>query len=116
MKQYNEDQMKLFVKRREEDLTVNQKRMINSIVDREMRTITIDRLVKEVDNDQFLVTDPQEIMNMTNDHFQKCPGAVHTFKDIPDDWIPQFQPKSYVDESIYSQLSINTLSINAHPL
>src|SRR5438034_4981040 len=78
MKQYNEDQMKLFVKRREEDLTVNQKCMINSIVDHEMRTITIDRLVKEVDNDKVLVTDPQEIKIMTNDHFQKCPGAVHT--------------------------------------
>jgi len=29
---------------------------------------------------------------------------VHTVKDIPDDWIPQFQPKSYVDENIYNSL------------
>src|SRR5438034_11846974 len=83
------------------DLKDNQKRMINSITNQEMKSIVIDRLVVDNDNDLSLITDPTSIKHLVNEHFQKCPGVINRDKSIPDEWIHQYTPKEHIDENIY---------------
>ncbi|CAB4439245.1 unnamed protein product [Rhizophagus irregularis] len=86
MQEYNEEQMKTFIRKRCEDFTDNKKAMINSIAEREIRTIVLDRIVHETPSGITLVTDPDVIKKLTNDHFQLCPGAVNQDKPISDHW------------------------------
>ncbi|CAB5215754.1 unnamed protein product [Rhizophagus irregularis] len=69
MQEYNEEQMKNFIHKRCEDFTDNKKAMINSIAEREIRTIVLVRIVHETPTGTTLVTDPVEIKKLTNDHF-----------------------------------------------
>src|SRR6266487_1563008 len=90
MRAYQNEQIKSFVKRRCDDLKDNQKRMIDSIANREMKSIVIDRLVIDQNNDLSLITDPTSIKRLVNEHFQTCPGVVNRDK-------PQYSPKDDID-------------------
>ncbi|CAB4384442.1 unnamed protein product [Rhizophagus irregularis] len=84
MQEYNEEQMKNSIRKCCEDFTDNKKAMINSITERKIRTIILDRIVHETPTGTTLITDPVEIKKLTNDHFQLCPSAVNQNKPIPD--------------------------------
>jgi hypothetical protein len=51
-----------------------------------------------------LVTDPDEIKKLTNEHFQTCADGVHHDVKIPDYWKPQYSPHSDINSNIYSYL------------
>ncbi|CAB4442142.1 unnamed protein product [Rhizophagus irregularis] len=104
MQEYNEEQIKNFVQKRCEDFTDNKKAMINSIAECEIRTIVLDQIVHETPAGTILVTDPNEIKKLTNDHFQLCPGAVNQDKPIPNQWKNQYEPLSYIDQDIYKNI------------
>ena len=69
-----------------------------------MKSIVIDRLVIDNDNDLSLITNPTSIKYLVNEHFQKCPGVINRDKSIPDEWIHQYTPKDHIDENIYNEL------------
>src|SRR6266498_1931297 len=106
MRAYQNEQIKSFVQRRCDDLKDNQKRMIDSIANREMKSIVIDRLVIDQNNDLSLITDPTSIKRLVNEHFQTCPGVVNRDKPIPEDWVTQYSPKEDIDETIYDNLML----------
>src|ERR1700722_15379144 len=83
-------QIKEFVRTRCEDYKDNQSKMIDSIIERTKRTIVIDRVLKEKDGQQLLITDPEEIKHITNEHFQTCPGGIHTRQELPIRWQQQY--------------------------
>ena len=74
----NDKQICKFVRQRCDDYHDNQKHMIDSFLDRSKRTIIIDRVLQIQNDHQLLVTDPNEIKRLTNEHFQTCAGGVHT--------------------------------------
>src|SRR5436190_1042772 len=74
--QHNNEQICKFIQQCCEDYHGNQSHMIDSFLAREKRTIVIDRVLQTVDNHQTLVTDPTEIKQLTNTHFQTCPGGI----------------------------------------
>jgi hypothetical protein len=79
--------------------------MIDSFMDRQKRSIVIDRvLTTSDDGTQELITNPADIKSLTNDHFQNCPGGHHINKEIPLQWQEQYTPRSDIDASIYADL------------
>jgi hypothetical protein len=101
---FQDKQIKKFVNQCCDDYYDNQKHMIDSFLERNKRTIIIDRVLQTKDNQQVLVTDPDEIKRLTNDHFQNCAGGHHTPRQIPDQWKPQYEPRSDINDSIYNFL------------
>jgi exonuclease III len=93
------------IEHRCQDLKDNQKRMINSIMNRELKTIVIDHLlISQKPDEQVLVTDPTIIMQETNKHFQTIANSINSYKEIPTSWKAQYQPIDNIDENIYENL------------
>ncbi|CAB5190258.1 unnamed protein product [Rhizophagus irregularis] len=59
--QYRDIQMKDYIQERCDDLMNNKKKMINSFMNREIKSIVIDRVIVTENNDDVLITDPQSI-------------------------------------------------------
>jgi hypothetical protein len=76
------------------DLLNNQKRMIDNIIDREIKTIVLDRVLitDENTNEQILITNPEQVKKETNKHFQMVVSSINTIKEIPDNWKGIYEP------------------------
>ncbi|CAJ0865955.1 14564_t:CDS:2 [Entrophospora sp. SA101] len=82
----------------------NQSHMINTFLERNKRRIVIDRVMKKQKDQQILITDPDEIKYITNEHFQTCPGGTHIQKEIPDTRKEQYTPLTAINPIIYKYL------------
>jgi hypothetical protein len=100
-------QIKEFSLKRCNDYKTNKKRMINSIIERTKQTIVIDRLLVNIDQNEELITDPNDIMEYTNDHFQNCAGGFHHEPTISPLWQEIYSPSCEIDENIYNDLMID---------
>jgi len=79
--------------------------MINSFMNREITSITIDCLIKKDQDGKIkLVTEGSEIRNMTAQHFQSIAGNVNVDKHIPIEWLLYYDPSSDIDNHIYDAL------------
>ncbi|PKY53911.1 DNase I-like protein [Rhizophagus irregularis] len=67
---WDTEQIKKFINRRDDDIKTNNKRMLNSILERHPRKITLDR-IKYTENDEIKFSnDRNKITEITNHHFQ----------------------------------------------
>lgn len=48
-----------------------------------------------------LITDPDEIKSLTNNHFQLCSGAVNQDKAIPVQWKDQYA-QNHINNNVYN--------------
>ena len=79
--------------------------MIKSFMDKEPRMIVIDCLLKKDSQGvEHLITDPQDIKSLVNNHFQTVAGATNEAKIIPDRWREQYLPQENIDRNIYNYL------------
>lgn len=83
MQEYNDEQIKDFVQKRYENFTDNKKAIIDFIAEHKICTIVLDHLIYETSTGISLITDPDEIKTLTNNHFQLCPSTVNLDKQIP---------------------------------
>ena len=104
VKRYNDKQIKKFVQKRCEDYKSDQGNMINSLMSKSQRRIIIDRLIYKENDQEILITDPNKIKELTNKHFQTCPGAINEEKEIPDPWKHQYEPQQHINDNIYKNL------------
>ncbi|CAB5293927.1 unnamed protein product [Rhizophagus irregularis] len=102
--QYRDIQMKDYIQERCDDLMNNKKKMINSFMNREIKSIVIDRIIVTENNDDVLITDPQSIKKEVNNHFQHIAGSTNQEKILSGIWIDQYFSRNYVDENIYDGL------------
>ena len=51
--------------------------MLNSLLERDKRTIVLDRIIVNKDGNNQLITDPDELKHLTNLHFQTVAGGSH---------------------------------------
>ena len=82
--------------------------MIDSILDRQRRSIVIDKLLVKVDNQTTeLITEPDRIKEVTVRHFQTCALPLNSPPPIiPSHWQQQFESKSYVNADIYTPATL----------
>ena len=78
--------------------------MIASCLEKSNKKIVIDRLMHSSNSVDTLVTDPDDIKHLTNEHFQKCAGGVNEEKRIPNRWRNQYAPCDHINENIYDNL------------
>ncbi|CAB4480020.1 unnamed protein product [Rhizophagus irregularis] len=93
------------IERRQQDLEYDQRRMIDSVMEREFKKINIDRLiVQDQYGEDVLITDENQIKVLVANHFQNCAGSVNCEKEIPNEWINEYKPKEDILESIYDEV------------
>src|SRR6266496_3606472 len=103
---YETCQMTKYIKERCNNYKDDQKSMINSIMEREIRYITIDKVYKNKDGKEFLYINSKDIKRETNEHFQTVARATNTDKIIDKNnfWYEQYKEKEYINNDIYNHL------------
>ena len=92
------------IEARLENYAMNPSRMIDSVLNRSRRTIILDRCLDNSTTSSILLTNEAQVKNKVNQHFQLAAGTSHEDMDIPDDWIPFYQPVESISGSIYNDL------------
>src|SRR6266498_2261015 len=81
--------------------------MIDSILNREKRSIMLDRLLyKDPVHGNVLITDTQTIQKHAVTHFQQYTLLHTTPPQMNERWINQFTPKSYINEEWYQSIMV----------
>ncbi|CAB5192257.1 unnamed protein product [Rhizophagus irregularis] len=75
--QWDKEQINKFINRRDDDLKNNNKRMLNSILERHPRKITLDRIKYQEDGDTKFSNNESIITKITNSHFKNI-GSSNT--------------------------------------
>ncbi|RIA85065.1 hypothetical protein C1645_831356 [Glomus cerebriforme] len=110
---HNIQQINKFINIRNEDLKHNQRKMINSILNRKPKRIVLDRLVITNDDDtQELTLDPDTIESHVINHFQNIgsnPASRHqqytTLTDLPPEWQTLYAPKESIRQEWFSNVT-----------
>src|SRR5205823_11333452 len=84
----------------------NPKSMINSILERHRRRVTIDRVLvsNNDDNSQTLITDQDEIKVHVNAHFQQVAGGAQPRQILSPRWAAQYSPIARINEQWYDRI------------
>ncbi|CAB5321481.1 unnamed protein product [Rhizophagus irregularis] len=91
------------IKKRCDNYKDDQGRMIQSITEKEMVSISIEKIYKKDHNgNEVLITDENQVMEETNRHFQTVAGSVNRKKPIQGRWKEQYKPQPHINENIYS--------------
>ncbi|GET01104.1 retrovirus-related protein [Rhizophagus clarus] len=107
---------------RESNLDGNQGKVIKSVMEHEVRSIVLDKVIDTdpTTNVDVLLTNPKDIKRKVNDHFQHAAQSVNEPKTIPREWSDIFEPKHDIDASIYDELmtpsSLEELEAHIHKL
>ncbi|CAB4487308.1 unnamed protein product [Rhizophagus irregularis] len=110
---WDSEQIKKFIERRDDDIKINNKRMLNSILERHPRKITLDR-IKYTDNGEVKFSnDRNKITEITNNHFQYI-GSSFTSNSkydpivgFDDYWKTFYQPRTNISIDEIESLSID---------
>lgn len=104
MASIKEEKIKKAIEQRQKDLEFNQKRIIDNVMDREFRKINLDRVLTiNSKGEEILIVDEQKIKEVVANHFQKCAGTVSVNKEIPEDWLKEYDSKNqqHISDSAY---------------
>ncbi|CAB4491897.1 unnamed protein product [Rhizophagus irregularis] len=104
--QFKEEKIKLAIDQRCEDLLENQKRMINSVMEREIKSIVLDRVLIKENNEDKLITDEEKIKDIVNDHFQNIAGSTNQPKILSEYWAKFYFPQDEINDKIYKDLMV----------
>src|SRR3954451_4460243 len=102
--QFKADSIRSALQSRIDDFNSDPSRMIDSILNRRKRIITLDRCLDNSHQDKLLLSTPDKIKYEVNRHFQQVAGTTHSNKNIPDDWQSTYQPLQNIDPTIYNEL------------
>src|SRR6185437_9387621 len=91
---------------RAEDTITNQSRMLSSLLDRDFKKITIDRLVTTDNNNvPTLHTNPDDILELAPKQYNALlRPRNHGFDNLPDDWKEIYDPLHHFPDNIYDDL------------
>ena len=96
------------VNRRIEFMENDKKRMLNSILEREIKSINIERLLIKKNDTIQLILDEKEVLEETNKHFK---GITDTKlvedEELIDFWREEYTPRNDIEEHIYDNLTKN---------
>jgi len=78
--------------------------MLNSVLNREKRHITLDRIMVTDHDTPYIFTDPIDIERIATNHYQSSAGIPPNDVSIPTAWIDEFNPQSHIDANNYQDL------------
>ncbi|CAG8779782.1 9463_t:CDS:2, partial [Rhizophagus irregularis] len=90
----------------DKNLLENQKRMINSIMEREIKSIVLDKVLIKENNEDKLITDEEKIKDIVNDHFQNIAGSTNQPKILSEYWAKFYFPQDEINDKIYKDLMV----------
>ncbi len=99
--EWKHDKIKFYSEQRNNDLINNQSRILNSMLNRKKRHITLDRIMVTDHNAPYIFTDFTDIDRIATNHYQSSVGIPPNNISIPNAWINEFNPKSHIDTSNY---------------
>ncbi|GBB99263.1 hypothetical protein RclHR1_34630001 [Rhizophagus clarus] len=106
---WSTDRINYFIERRNSDLSNNQNRMLNSLLNRKPRHITLDRLIytPEGSDTPVYTTKAQTIAEQARLHFQTHAGSTssavyNSVEDLPEPWKQEYLPIPYIDANWWS--------------
>ncbi|GBB95852.1 hypothetical protein RclHR1_26290002 [Rhizophagus clarus] len=104
--EYHKWLIESFVDERNDNYKNDKKKMINSITEKHIKSITINKVYCNDNDEDILYTDVQDVQEQTNLHFQRVAGAINTEKNMNDhpDWIRQYTPQDHINDIIYTDL------------
>ena len=102
--EYKTKMIKEALNQRCENFQSNQSRMIDSILERKRQTIILDRCLDNSLSNSGLLTSEEDVKKETARHFQHAAGPQRSSQEIPEEWIPFYNPLNTVDPSIYNDL------------
>lgn len=86
----------------------NQKRMLNSLLNRFKGKIVVDRLLIEENGSLSLITDADEIKRLAPTQYKDLQKKRnHGFDNLPAQWADIYAPLDFIDESIYENIRIS---------
>ena len=77
--------------------------MLNSVLNREKRHITLDRIMITDHDVPYIFTDPINIERIATNHYQSSTGILPNDVSIPNAWIDEFNPQSHIDANNYQR-------------
>ncbi len=81
--------------------------MIDSILNREKRTILLDRLIiKDPIHGQMLIMNPQTIQTHAMQHFQQYALPYTASPQMNERWLAQFASKPYINDDWYQSIMV----------
>ena len=102
---YNNEQIKLYIQKRCDNLTQNPKKMIDSALNRKRKKIILNRVLVEKNGHQFLLTDANDINQALVEHFQKTANSTHHPCMLNERWTVQYRPQITVNKHWYDSLA-----------
>ncbi|GES86389.1 ribonuclease H-like domain-containing protein [Rhizophagus clarus] len=114
---YDLNNIDKFIIQRNNNIISNQRKMINSIMDRQPRTISLDRLIitNHDTQEQFLTRCPETIASHVNEHFQTLGQSIqdveaiphyHNINDIPLQFRDIYRRLSHISSNTYDSILV----------
>jgi hypothetical protein len=87
-------------------IVTNQKRMINSLLSKEIKSIKIDRLIIATEtNEKILLTEPEDILREVSNQFTELKKKrKHNFDNISSKWIKIYASLAHISDKIYEKI------------
>lgn len=100
------------IERRHQMIDGKQGKMLASLLEKPYRKIQIDRLLEEKDNYKELITDPDEVLKRTKEHFQNQFRPRHFDQNLwEENWKEIYKPKKEIQEEWYEKLDHNVTEV-----
>jgi ribonuclease HI/endonuclease/exonuclease/phosphatase family metal-dependent hydrolase len=100
---HTEQQIKDCSERRCEYIVEEQSKMIDSILEREKKVITLDRcIIKDNSGDEILITEKEEVLKAVKDHFDKLSNtAIKPTAQLEREWTEEYEPLEQVEDDYF---------------
>ena len=105
------DQIEVSVKYRIEQMENDKKKMLNSILEREVRSININCLLVNKQGETELILDEEEVKKETNNHFKGITDtSLKENKNLEKYWEEEYAPRQDIETEIYKDL-LNDINV-----
>ncbi|GET00817.1 RNA-directed DNA polymerase from mobile element jockey-like [Rhizophagus clarus] len=101
---YKTERIKFFVDKQSQELVDHKRRIINSVLNRQRKCITLDKILICNNEQMELCLDPDVIDKEVTNHFQNTAGKKFEESQMQSCWQQQYQPIEWIDPRWYTNL------------